>query len=97
MSLILDADKPFLEQLEELALSDDEAYELLTQKIFRNPERLYLLESLRLTNTNDLAPPQGEASYPTTECQIGMPEKPCDVPAYQYGKSTAHEDPTKPE
>ncbi len=48
MNVILDADKPFLSQLEELALSDDQTCEWLVREIYQNPRRLFLLESMRL-------------------------------------------------
>jgi hypothetical protein len=48
MDKMLDADRPFLEQFEEEALADDEAFEWLEEEVYSHPERLEILTSTRL-------------------------------------------------
>ena len=52
----LDPDLPFLSQLEELALSDDQGLEWLTQNIYPDPEIMSLSGSTILTRTKSLPP-----------------------------------------
>ncbi|MEW6490307.1 MAG: hypothetical protein AB1578_20655 [Thermodesulfobacteriota bacterium] len=48
MDRMLDADRPFLEQFEEEALEDDEAFDWLLEEVYAHPERLAVLTGTRL-------------------------------------------------
>jgi hypothetical protein len=45
MKDVLDADRPFLDQFEEQALVDDEAYSWLLSKVYRDPKIMDVLTS----------------------------------------------------
>lgn len=46
----LDANRPILEQLEERALSDDQALESLEREVYRRPDRLLVLTNTRISS-----------------------------------------------
>lgn len=54
MMMLLDADRPFLEQLEEMAVYDDNVFQFLIKDVYGNQERLMLLESFRLYTATPL-------------------------------------------